>query len=78
MELKLGRKIVEKGLCWLVKRSIKKQFGIKVKFDFADGTEPKVITDSNGITHITAAIKAEVKETDLAMVIDRIFDDDDD
>lgn len=70
MELKLKSRFAKKLVCWIIKKVVKNKFGIKVNFRFADGTTPNITTDEKGISHISIAIEADVKESDLEKVID--------
>ena len=70
MELKLKSRFAKKLVCWIIKKVVKNKFGIKVNFKFADGTTPNITTDEKGVSHISIAIEADVKESDLEKVID--------
>lgn len=70
MELKLKSRFAKKLVCWIIKKVVKNKFGIKVNFRFADGTTPNITTDEKGVSHISIAIEADVKESDLEKVID--------
>jgi len=74
MDIKIRSRFAKKLVCWIIKKVVKNKFGIKVNFKFAEGTTPNIVTDEKGVSHISVAIEAEVKETDLEKVIDR-YDD---
>jgi len=74
MDLRLKSRFAKKFVCWIIKKVVKNKFGIKVNFKFADGTTPNITTDEKGMSHISIAIEADVKESDLEKVIDK-YDD---
>lgn len=76
MDLKIRTRFAKKVICFIIKKVIKNKFGVKVKFRFAEGTTPSVITDEKGVSHISIAIEADVKEADLEKVIDKYDDED--
>lgn len=74
MDIKIRTRFAKKFVCWIIKKIVKNKFGVKVNFRFAEGTTPNITTDDKGVSHISIAIEADVKETDLEKVIDK-FDD---
>lgn len=69
MELKLTKKWARMAVCLLLRRAIRKLFGIKVKFTIPDKDIPSIESDENGYTHFTISINAVAKDSDLEKVI---------
>ena len=70
MDIKVKRGWAKKVICFFLRRLVKKMFGVKVKFNFTENTNPTVTSDDKGKTHISLSIEAEVDEASLEKYVD--------
>ncbi len=70
MEFRIKSNLGKRLAAFIIKRVLRKKFGLKVKFKFTEGTTPEMTTE-NGVTKLSLSIEAEVKEKDVEKLLDK-------